>query len=84
MRRSSRLGATSSSSAGRLIKASSVLHARKRAGVSASTPFSLPIIRRRVPLVIDTLITAVCNGELDDQLAQTKKLLTVATSRKAA
>jgi hypothetical protein len=26
----------------------------------------------------------VRNGELDDQLAQTKKLLTVATSRKAA
>ena len=29
----------------------------------------------RVPLVIDILITAVRNGELDDQLAQTKKLL---------
>jgi hypothetical protein len=35
-------------------------------------------------LVINILITAVRNGELDDQLAQTKKLLTVATSRKAA
>jgi hypothetical protein len=38
----------------------------------------------RVPLVIDILITAVRNGELDDQLAQTKKLLTAATSRYSA
>jgi hypothetical protein len=35
-------------------------------------------------LVIDFLITVARNGELDDQLAQTKKLLTAATSRKAA
>jgi hypothetical protein len=38
----------------------------------------------KVPLVIDILITAVRNGELDDQLAQTKKPLTAANSRKAA
>jgi hypothetical protein len=38
----------------------------------------------RVPLVIDILITAVRNGELDDLLAQTKKSLMAATARKAA
>ena len=31
----------------------------------------------KVPLVIDILITAVRNGELDEQLAQTKKPATV-------
>jgi hypothetical protein len=38
----------------------------------------------KIPLVINILITAVRNGELDDQLAQAKKPLTAATSRKAA
>jgi uncharacterized protein DUF6641 len=38
----------------------------------------------KIPLVINILITAVRNGELDDQLAQAKKPPTVATSRKAA
>jgi hypothetical protein len=37
----------------------------------------------KVPLVIDILITAVRNGELDDQLAQAKKP-PGAMSRKAA
>jgi hypothetical protein len=38
----------------------------------------------KFPLVIDILITAVRNGELDDQLAQAKKPLRVMTSRTAA
>jgi len=38
----------------------------------------------KVPLVIDILITAVRNGELDDQLAQAKKPPRGMTSRKAA
>src|SRR5215831_14415460 len=36
----------------------------------------------KVPLVIDILITAVRNGELDDQLAQVKKPARAMTSRK--
>ena len=38
----------------------------------------------RVPLVIDILITAVRNGELDEQLAQTKKPATMLKYRKTA
>jgi len=38
----------------------------------------------KIPMVIDILITAVRNGELDDQLAQTKKPLRAITSHKAA
>jgi hypothetical protein len=38
----------------------------------------------KVPLVIDILINAVRNGELDDQLAQAKKPLRAMTPRKAA
>jgi hypothetical protein len=38
----------------------------------------------KIPLVIDILITAVRNGELDDQLAQAKKPPRAMTSRKAA
>jgi hypothetical protein len=38
----------------------------------------------KVPLVIDILIAAVRNGELDDQLAQAKKPPRAMTSRKAA
>jgi hypothetical protein len=38
----------------------------------------------KVPLVIDILITAVRNGELDDQLAQAKKPPRAMTPRKAA
>jgi hypothetical protein len=38
----------------------------------------------KIPIIINVLITAVRNGELDDQLAQTKKPTTAATSRKAA
>ena len=38
----------------------------------------------KVPLVIDILITAVRNGELDDQLAQAKKPPPAMTSRQAA
>ena len=38
----------------------------------------------KVPLVIDILITAVRNGELDDQLAQAKKPPPAMTSRRAA
>ena len=38
----------------------------------------------KIPLVIDILITAVPNCELDDQLTQAKKPLTAATCRKAA
>ena len=38
----------------------------------------------KIPMVIDILITAVRNGELDDQLAQAKKPLRVITSHKAA
>jgi hypothetical protein len=38
----------------------------------------------KVPLVIDILITAVRNGELDNQLAQAKKPPRTMTSRKAA
>jgi len=38
-----------------------------------------------IPSVIDTLITAVCNGELDEQLAPAKKPSAGASkSRKAA
>jgi len=37
-----------------------------------------------LPLIIDILITAVRNGELDDQLAQVKKPLRAITSRNAA
>jgi hypothetical protein len=36
----------------------------------------------KIPVVIDILITAVRNGELDDQLAQAKKLPTAARSAK--
>ena len=38
----------------------------------------------KFPLVIDILITAVRNGELDDQLAQAKKPPRAMTPRKAA
>lgn len=38
----------------------------------------------KIPSVIDTLITAVRSGELDDQLAQTKKSVAGVRSRKAA
>jgi hypothetical protein len=38
----------------------------------------------KIPLVIDILITAVRNGELDVQLAQAKKPLRAITSRNAA
>jgi hypothetical protein len=38
----------------------------------------------KIPMVIDILITAVRNGELDDQLAQLKKPPRAITSRKAA
>jgi hypothetical protein len=38
----------------------------------------------KVPLVIDILITAVRNGELDEQLAQAKRPLRAMTPRKAA
>jgi hypothetical protein len=38
----------------------------------------------KIPLVIDILITAVRNGELDAQLAQTKKPTTEIKSLKAA
>ena len=38
----------------------------------------------KMPLVIDILITAVRNGELDDQLAPAKKPVTAMTTRKAA
>jgi hypothetical protein len=38
----------------------------------------------KIPIIINVLITAVRNGELDDQLAQAKKPATAATSRKAA
>ena len=38
----------------------------------------------KIPGVIDILITAVRNGELDDQLAQAKKPPRAMTSRKAA
>ena len=38
----------------------------------------------KVPLVIDILITAVRNGELDEQLAQTKKPATMLKYRKTA
>jgi hypothetical protein len=38
----------------------------------------------KVPLVIDILITAVRNGELDDQLAQAKKPPRAMTPRQAA
>jgi hypothetical protein len=37
----------------------------------------------KIPLVIDILITAVRNGELDDQLAQGKKPPTAARSANA-
>ena len=37
----------------------------------------------KMPLVIDILITAVRNGELDDQLAQAKKPPTAARSANA-
>src|ERR1700730_2134334 len=38
----------------------------------------------KIPIIINVLITAVRNGELDDQLAQAKKPATAAKSRKAA
>ena len=38
----------------------------------------------KIPLAIDILITAVRNGELDDQLAPVKKPARAMTSRKAA
>jgi hypothetical protein len=38
----------------------------------------------KFPLVIDILITAVRNGELDDQLAQAKKPPRTISSREAA
>jgi hypothetical protein len=38
----------------------------------------------KIPMVIEILITAVRNGELDDQLAQAKKPPRAMTSRKAA
>jgi hypothetical protein len=38
----------------------------------------------KVPLVIDILITAVRNGELDVQLAQAKKMPRAMTPRQAA
>ena len=38
----------------------------------------------KIPLVINTLITAVRNGELDEQLAQTKKPATVVKYLKTA
>ena len=38
----------------------------------------------KIPLVIDMLITAVRNGELDEQLAQTKKPATVVKYLKTA
>ena len=38
----------------------------------------------KIPFVINILITAVRNGELDDQLAPAKKPVTAMTSRKAA
>jgi hypothetical protein len=38
----------------------------------------------KVPLVIDILITAVRNGELDEQLAQTKKPATMVKYLKTA
>ena len=37
----------------------------------------------KIPLVIDILITAVRNGELDDQLAQAKKPPTAARTAQA-
>jgi hypothetical protein len=47
------------------------------------TAISVPSLDK-IPAVIDTLITAVRNGELDEQLAQAKKPPTGAKSRKAA
>jgi hypothetical protein len=38
----------------------------------------------KIPFVINILITAVRNGDLDDRLAQAKKPATAATSRKVA
>jgi hypothetical protein len=38
----------------------------------------------KIPAIIDTLITAVRNGELDEQLAQAKKTSNATKSRKAA
>jgi hypothetical protein len=38
----------------------------------------------KIPMIINILITALRNGELDDQLAQTKKPPSAATLRKAA
>ena len=38
----------------------------------------------KMPLIIDILITAVRNGELDEQLAQTKKPATVVKYLKTA
>src|SRR5215510_13062004 len=45
-------------------------------------PGSKPIELDKIPLVIDILITAVRNGELDDQLAQGKTPPTAARSAK--
>jgi len=38
----------------------------------------------KIPFIINILITAVRNGELDDQLAPAKKSVTAVTTRKAA
>jgi hypothetical protein len=38
----------------------------------------------KIPFIINILITAVRNGELDDQLAPAKKPATAVTTRKAA
>jgi hypothetical protein len=38
----------------------------------------------KIPFIINILITAVRNGELDDQLAPAKKPVTAVTTRKAA
>src|ERR1700720_1209870 len=38
----------------------------------------------KIPMIINILVTAVRNGELDDQLAPAKKSVTAVTTRKAA
>jgi len=47
------------------------------------TAIAVPSIDK-LPATIDTLIAAVRNGELDDQLAQAAKMLPVRKTRKAA
>jgi hypothetical protein len=47
----------------------------------ATLPFGSDV---KIPFVINILITAVRNGDLNDRLAQAKKPATAATSRKAA